>query len=90
MMSKQFMEDDSQAVDVGSGVGLCLSVLLWGRIAGSAHDACVFGLAVLEETCDAEVNELQDARASDHDVGGFQVPEDDRWGLAVEVGEDVT
>jgi len=81
------VECHAQGVDIRAGVGLA-AVLLGGGIPRRADPHRVALLVRVEVSGDAEVDQL-DLGAHQHDVAGFDVPEDDGVGLlAVQVVQD--
>ena len=86
---QQVVEGGAQSVQVGTGLGLPLTIVLRRGIALGAHLCRVGGLARLVEAGDAKINQPDCAMPVNHDVGRFQVTVDDGRALGVEVGQHV-
>ncbi len=81
------MDDHAQPIDIGAGVSLAPAILLRRGVARRAQQQRVLRLARLEVAGDAEVDQLQRPARLKHDVARFQVAEDDRRVLLVEIVE---
>src|SRR6266704_798745 len=84
---QELVKHGSQAIDICLGGCLCSTVLFWGRIAGGTQGLCIPELSRFEVTGNAEVNEVEMSSRRAHDIGWFEIAENDRRLASVQVVE---
>src|SRR6266704_3918201 len=84
---QELVKHGSQAIDICLGSCLCSTVLFWCGIAGGTQGFRINGLTRFAVTGNAEVNEIEMSSGRAHNIGWFEIAEDDRRLASVQVVE---
>ena len=87
---QELVQQSSQTVDIGLWRCLCSTILFWGGIPRRAKGNGVSGLPWLKAARNTKVDEVEMAVGCAHDIGRFQVTEDDGWFASVQIVENRT
>src|SRR5579883_334683 len=82
------MEQYTQAVNVAAWGGLSFAILLWRGVSRRAEWHSIFDLPWLEMARNAKIDEIDLFSRSTHNIGGFEIAENDRRLAMVQVIED--
>src|SRR5205085_11223760 len=74
---QQVMKQSSKAIDIRTRRALCLSILFGCRISWRAKRDSIMLFARLENTRNAEIDQIEMTIFADHHIGRFQVAKDD-------------
>src|ERR1700730_8568369 len=85
MSADELMQDRSQTIDVGAWRRLCASILFRGGIARRAKGDGILALAGFKVTGDAKVDQVEMSLGCNHDVGRFEVTEDNWWLMIMQI-----
>ncbi len=77
MTRQKLVQRGSQSVDIDAWGALCLAILFGRGIAGRAERGGIFGLAGFEVTRNAKIDQVDMPVGRQHDIGRFEVAEDD-------------
>src|SRR5882757_4587762 len=87
--SKAIMQCSAQVIQIRAWSRLSAAVLFWRCKAGCSESLGILQQALLEGTCDPEVDQIDIAFGGHHDITGFEITENDRRSLLVQVGEHI-
>ena len=87
---QKLVEEDAQAVDIRTRRCLRPAILFGSGIAGRAERNGIVQLPWLEVASNAKVDQVEMAVRGAHDIGRFEVAEDNRWLAAMQVVKHTT
>src|SRR6266849_9570038 len=85
--SETIMQRSTQVVQIRTRSSLPATMLLWRCKAGGPELLSITWQTLLEDTRDPEINQVDVSFRSHHNIRGFEVTENDRRGLLMQVGE---
>ena len=85
----QVMDQRAQTVDIGARRTLRFAILLWRRVARRTERNRIMRLPRLEDAGNAEVNQEDMSALANHHIGGFEVAENDRRLVIVQVAQHI-
>ena len=84
------MHGGAERVDVGTRAGLPTAMLFRWRVARRSQQDRILHLSFFEETCNAKIDQEQSPVFAYHHIRWFEVAENDRGSLQVQVGQHIT